>query len=162
MKTSTKTLSLILSVIMFSASTTVLAAEPNCDIANPVHCVYVTGLAATVTPIQGKTPPGNGRYIKIVMEGDTIGSSTTTQCFNNTSTMAFGPKMAKVFEGKNSFTFSICKHAKGADCKPLGTDAFTVTGTTAEPKYYDLNLSSVQADYPKCDVQEEKINVFEK
>jgi len=139
-------------VLILSTSTAALAEKSDCD-ADVVHCAYVTGI--------DKKDGLDGRYVKVVIKGP-MGDSTTTQCFNNTSTIAFGPKMAKDFQGKNSFTFYICKDKAGTQCseKSVGVDNFTVTGTTAEPQYYNLDLSSVQADYPSCKVVDSKVDIF--
>jgi len=51
-----------------------------------------------------------------------------------------------------SVTYSICNDASGNSCTEIGVDTYKYTIATKKstPKYYSINVSSLVAQFKKC------------
>lgn len=107
-----------------------------------VHCAYISGLSDSLS---------DGRYIKLY--NDKVG--TIMICFDGTSSAFMDQQGAANYEGKNTDTYSICSDEKGKNCESIGVDTFVVSQQsgkfTAEPKYFNLDLTKLKDKYPTCD-----------
>ena len=118
--------------------TPIFADDHGCD-EDTIHCAYVSGIAGQ----------GHGRYIKATYKNISV-----TSCFSESDGIEVLPENGQKALGANSIAFEICKDENGKKCQPLGVDNFTVSQAGDQyigtPKFYDINLYAVQANYPKC------------
>lgn len=118
--------------------TPIYAGSQGCE-KDTVHCAYIGGLIEQEY----------GRYVKV-----TYKNSSFIDCFSASDTLEVLPGYGQEFVGTNSIAFHICNSMTDEKCQPLGEDNFTVSQAgdqyIATPRFYNINLSVVQAKYAKC------------
>lgn len=142
-------------LLVLSSVSSAFAAQTDCE-SNAVHCAYISGLSTNLD---------DGRFIKLIANEKTI----ATVCLNNTGTInVLQDEAAHLPLGKNIFQYQICKDRNGTTCTPISptNDVFNLKKYInekfiAEPRYYNVNLENVQAQFPRCSPNNNKLLISE-
>jgi hypothetical protein len=130
-------------IILLSFSAKVFADQSMCD-SDDVHCAYITG---------GSNNDNDGRYLKLAIKGQ-----SAVVCMNNRSAFSVTQDLAADFLGKNEALFYICKDRAGNGCQLIGKDDFIISKNGDKyqgiPEFYNIDLSSLQNQYPKCNASD--------
>jgi len=135
---------IILGIAFMFGVTMAHADQSDCK-EKAVHCAYFTGL--------NMDDLNDGRYIKVFTRAPDGAQSGATGCVNARAAFSLG---AAEFDwsggGKYSAKFSICPDGSGNGCHDVGVDNFNYDSATktATPQYYNIDVSSVVANFKKC------------